>query len=133
MFADIVGFIIIVLIFAVLVRFRVIKMVSKNGYKYKQTKRVLNLTYKKFNGFDYYYFKFNQGKMITLSYNVEVQEGELILEWRDRKQLLWQEAFTENAQGSITAQTQYRRYSVRVEGKHTKGGCLIQFMENNSR
>ncbi|WP_366248537.1 hypothetical protein [Terribacillus aidingensis] len=131
--SDIIGFIIIILIFAVLVKFRVIRIVSKNGYKYKQTKHELNLTYKKFNGFDYYYFKFNQGKLITLSYDVEVQEGELILEWHDRKQLLWKEAFTENTQGSFTAQTHYRRYSVRIEGKHTKGGCRLQFTENGSQ
>jgi hypothetical protein len=132
-FSDVIGFIIIVLIFAVLIKFRVIKIVSKNGYKYKQSNHELTLTYKKFNGFDYYYFKFSQGRTMTLSYDVEVDEGELILEWRDRKQLLWQEVFTENTQGSITAQTHNRRYSVRIEGKHTKGGCRIQFTEKDSQ
>ncbi|MFP7255809.1 hypothetical protein SFC02_16045 [Terribacillus goriensis] len=133
MLSDIIGFIIIMLIFAVLVKFRVIRIVSKKGYKYKQSKHELNLTYKKFNGFDYYYFKFKQGKTITLTYDVEVQEGELKLELRDRKQLIWQEVFTENKQGSISAQTHYRRYSVKVEGKRTKGSCRIQFEEKDGK
>ncbi|MFS0562248.1 hypothetical protein AB1K91_16035 [Terribacillus sp. 179-K 1B1 HS] len=104
---------------------------SKKDFTYKQSKQQLSITYGKFNGFDYYYFKFKPDHMVTLSYEVEVEEGELMLEWRDRKRLIWRETFSEDAQGKVTAKTKHRRYSIRVEGKHTKGGCRIHFAKGD--
>ncbi|SDD26659.1 hypothetical protein SAMN05421663_108126 [Terribacillus halophilus] len=132
MLSNVIAIIIFLILIGLLIKLRVVKIVSKKDFTYKQFKQQLSITYGKFNGFDYYYFKFKPDQMVTLSYEVEVKEGELMLEWRDRKQVIWRETFCEDAQGTVTAKTKHCRYSIRVEGKHTKGECRIHFAQEEA-
>ncbi|MFP7495243.1 hypothetical protein SFC66_15810 [Terribacillus saccharophilus] len=81
MLADIIGVIVLLLIFGVLLKFKVIKLNSKKKYVYKQSNEKITITYDKFNGFEDYYFKGKQDHLVTLSYEVQVEGGELILQW----------------------------------------------------
>ena len=101
--------------------------VIKIGYVYKQGYENLRISYKKFHGVDEYYFRFAKGTAITLAYEVNVEEGELSLQWRNRKNHIWSQTFTEDGQGNSVFTTEHRLHSLIVSGSQTKGGCRIHF------
>ncbi|MEK5070192.1 hypothetical protein [Sporosarcina sp. FSL K6-1508] len=100
-----------------------LRVVTQIKYIYKRIGNRLNISYKIFNGFEYYYFRFKKHELLSISYDVTVEEGSFTLEWRDRKELLFKKKFTENEIGTFTFTTKHRIHSLKVIGEQTKGGC----------
>lgn len=104
-----------------------LRTVIKIGYVYKQGYENLRIFYKKFHGVDEYYFRFTKGTTITLAYEVSVEEGELHLQWGDRKNYIWSKVFTQDGQGTIVFTAKHSLHSLIVSGTQTKGGCRVHF------
>lgn len=123
------SFIIVVITVAVLLivlnKLGVLKTTKKIAYVYKHTGNELTVTYKRFTGPEFYNFMLGKNSTITISYDVHVEEGELTLEWTERKRLIWRETFRSDSRGSFTAQTGHRLHCVKLEGKDTRGGCHV--------
>lgn len=109
----------------------ILKMVTKIAYVYKQNGNKLSVTYKKFNGFDDYNFSLNQDSSVTLAYDVTVEEGTLLLEIREN--LVWSQEVTTSQHGTVDFIANRQLHSLRLEGKHTKGGCEIEFTTSAAR
>ncbi|SNZ17440.1 hypothetical protein SAMN05421503_3238 [Terribacillus aidingensis] len=129
MILNIICFFIIVIILIVLLKLKMINLVKKDNYIFTRSRYKLKFSYKLFNGVEYHYFKFRKNQILTFTYDVKVDSGELILEWRDRKKLIWRKNFCESAQGNATFHTDRRFYSIVIEGNNTKGGCQLHFTE----
>ncbi|WP_046175291.1 hypothetical protein [Domibacillus indicus] len=129
---SIVPILIIGLIGYVLFKCGLLKMVVKIGYAYKHFGDKLSVSYKKFHGAEYYSFFFRHGEVAALTYEVTVEEGELCLEWRDGKETVWREIFTESRQGTYTLKAKHRLHVLEIKGKKTKGGFRVTFSRQQS-
>ncbi|WP_338749413.1 hypothetical protein [Bacillus sp. FJAT-52991] len=132
MSSNTIFFIVLILIIFMLRKHIKFRTVIKWGYTYKHFGKTLNVTYKRFTGLDNYNFIFRKGNIVTISYDVKVEEGELTLEWTDRKKIIWQETFKEDSQGTFTTLADHRLHCIQLEGKNTKGGCHIEFTEKGN-
>lgn len=128
MLANVIALIIMTIIVIVLIRKKKFKTSIKWGYFYKHVGKSLSISYKKFTGVEYYQFVLSKEETVTISYEVTVEEGELVLEWSDGKQIVWKEKFEEDKRGTLTILTAHRIHLIKVEGEKTKGGCRIQFI-----
>lgn len=96
-------------------------------YKYKQSLSGIDISYKKYDGFDYYYFRLKKGQKITVFYEVTVESGSLRLEWKDSKRTYFNKLFQENDSGHFTYESSKRLHSLKLDGKDTQGGCRVHF------
>lgn len=103
-------------------------MVTKINYVYKRLFDKITVRYKKFHGFDYYYFRLEKKQAVTLKYSVTVEEGSLTFEWRDWKGLRFSRTFTENENGEQSFITERRLHSLKVEADQTKGGFAVELI-----
>lgn len=125
-------FIVLILIIFMLRKHIKFITVIKWGYTDNNFGKTLNVSYKRFAGLDNYNFFFRKGNIVTISYDVKVEEGELTLEWTGRKKIIWQETFKEDSQGTFTTLADHRLHYVHIEGKNTKGGYHIKFTEKGN-
>ncbi|MCJ0930675.1 hypothetical protein MST22_05860 [Virgibacillus halodenitrificans] len=105
---------------------------KKINYTYKKLQNSLKVRYKKFTGIEYYYFKLKKGVSYTLKFDVTVEEGALDLEWRSFKGVVDKKRFEADGNGELTVTASTRLHSVRLEGSDTKGGCVIEVVQNIS-
>lgn len=96
-------------------------------YKMRRTSNRLSVSYKKFDGLERYSFWIKKGSKVTVSYDVTVEAGSLILEWSDIKNKhYFQKEFHENESGSFSFEATRRLYSINIHAKNTKGGCKVE-------
>lgn len=113
----------------ILYRLGLLRVVKKIGYVHKKFGNRLSVSYKKFHGFDYYYFRLPENKQITLTYEVAVDDGSLNLELRNKKGSLFTKTFTADEKGDYFFVTNGKWHSIKVRGDETKGGCKVEFRE----
>ena len=79
--------------------------------------------YERFNGAAQTRFRAQEGQVITLDYEIVVDEGVLRAQIVDPEgEALWSQTFREHASGSTTFKTpQAGRYRLRVEAEQTAG------------
>lgn len=109
-----------------LFRYGKLRKVTKIKYIYKHFGKQLSVRYRKFHGFDYYYFRLIKQEETILAYEVTVEEGSLTLEWRDSKNLLFTKTFTSDETGEFKFTPERRLHSVKLEAEHTRGGCKVE-------
>ncbi|MFD1707645.1 hypothetical protein ACFSCZ_13015 [Siminovitchia sediminis] len=108
------------------------RFVKKIHYVYKHFGNKLKVSYKKFHGFNYYYFRVKKDETVSVRYNVTVEEGSLTLEWRDSKSLLFSKTFHENDDGEFTFTAKKKLHSLKLEADHSRGGCRIELIRKSA-
>ncbi|KPH71339.1 hypothetical protein [Oceanobacillus caeni] len=99
----------------------------------KKTKNRFRASYKKYNGYHYYCFLVKKGSKVTVSYDVTVEAGSLILEWKDIKMNhYFHKEFYDSQSGSFSFEAERRYYTLKFTGKNTKGGCIVELKESAS-
>jgi len=123
------GFIIVFALIFILhkkgiIRFRV---QTKIWYKSFHTPKSYKASYKKFDGIEYYRFWVKKGSKVTVTYDVSVESGSLLLEfWHTTKSIYFQQEFNQSASGAFSFIANKRMYTLRLEGLNTKGECEVQ-------
>ncbi|WP_050183923.1 hypothetical protein [Domibacillus robiginosus] len=110
-----------------------LKVVTKIAYVYKQGLNHLRVSFKRFNGFDEYSFWLKKGASMTLVYEVTVEQGELQLEWRNRKKQVWKHVFTADESGTVSFTAERHLYVLQLDGKRAKGGCRIELINQKAK
>ncbi len=105
-----------------------LRLVTKINYVYKRFGNKLNISYKRFHGFDYYYFRVKKHENVTVRYDVSVEEGSLTLEWRDSQDLIYNQTFFENERGEFIFTANMRLHSLKLVADQTRGGALIELI-----
>ncbi|WP_164219267.1 hypothetical protein [Virgibacillus sp. YIM 98842] len=132
-FTNLIGIIIVLGIVYILyekgyirnVRFPVIR--HKFVFDHSSTKGTLRLSYGKYNGGNNYLFSLKPGQQTELHYDVEVEEGSVVLSIKMGKEIIIDKEFKESEKGKVSFVPQKSKYILAVMGKNTKGGCRIQF------
>ena len=122
----IISVVIFVIVFLYLDKKGIIKTQTKLFYTYRKTSNRLRVSYKKYDGYDYYRFRLKKGRKVTISYEVTVEEGSLLVEWRDLKDSYFLKEFHQNESGKFSFETTRSLQSLKLDGKNTKGGCLFE-------
>jgi hypothetical protein len=127
---ELIVFIIIFIIWLILykkgiVRFKTTTYYGK--YRMKRSTKHLKMDYRKFDGTEYFNFKFKEGQKITMTYSVIVERGTLKLILNDKNDEIFTKTFHSNESGEFTFTTVSKRYSITLESNDTKGSCEIQF------
>ncbi|WP_156505966.1 hypothetical protein [Bacillus sp. SJS] len=122
-----VSLIVILVIGFMLRKYLKFNRVYKVGYMYKHFGEKLEVSYKKYTGVDYYHFVFKKGKKMMIVYDVVVEEGELTIEWSERKRMIWKETFKESSQGTFSSEAGSSLHTINLKGEKTRGGCRIEF------
>ncbi|WP_068675120.1 hypothetical protein [Oceanobacillus sp. Castelsardo] len=86
-------------------------------YKMKRTSNRLSVSYKKYDGLEHYSFWVKKGSKVTVSYNVTVEVGSLLLEWRDlRNNCYFKKEFYDNESVTFSFEATRRLYSIEIHG-----------------
>ncbi|MFD1413604.1 hypothetical protein [Oceanobacillus jeddahense] len=108
-----------------------IRFISQKNYVHKRFGNKRDITYKKFHGVEYYHFRVKKNEIITVSYDVSVEEGSLRLEWRDRKDLLHDHTFFESESVEFSFTAKRRIHYIKLEANQTRGGVSIEMIRKN--
>ncbi|MDN4492965.1 hypothetical protein [Ureibacillus aquaedulcis] len=116
-----------IIIIAVLYKKGIIRLKTTTYGKYimKRSEDHVEVTYKKFDGFEYYYFDLSKGYPFTMNYSVMVERGTLTIELRSMKGECFSQSFTSSEEGEFSFEAESNKYSVKLVGEDTKGGCKI--------
>src|SRR5699024_4231944 len=93
---------------------------------YRKKSNRLRVSYKKYDGYDYYRFRLKKGRIVTISYEITVEEGSQLVECRDLKDSYFLKELHQNESGKFSFETTRSLESLRLDGKNTKGGCLFE-------
>lgn len=91
----------------------------------KRSQDHVDVSYKKFDGIEYYYFDLSKGQRFTLTYSVVVERGTLAIELRSMKGEFFSKSFTSSETGEFSFEPESNKHSVKLIGEDTKGGCKI--------
>lgn len=116
-----------IIIFVVLYKKGIIRLTTTTYGKYimKRSEDHVDVSYKKFDGLEYYYFDLSKGHRFTLKYSVTVERGTLIIELRSMKGECFSKSFSSSDTGEFSFDAESNKYSVKLIGVDTKGGCEI--------
>jgi len=118
--------VIFIIVFFYLDKKGIIKTQTKLFYTYRKKSNRLNVSYKKYDGYDYYRFRLKKGRKVTIFYEIIVEEGSLFLEWRDLKDSFFLKEFHQSESGQFSFETTRSLHSLKLDGKNTRGGCLFE-------
>lgn len=125
---EFVGILIISIIFFILHKKGIVtlRMQTQIFWKASYTPNRYKVSYKKFDGVEYHRFWVRKGSKVIVSYDVTVETGSLLVEfWRTTKKSYFRKEFTSDESGAFSFHADKRMYTLRLEGFHTKGGCIV--------
>ncbi len=127
---ELIVFGVLLLIFGVLYKKGLIRftMTTYGKYKMKRYGDHVEVSYKKFDGLEYYYFNLNKEHRFTMTYSVVVERGTVTIELRSMKGECFSKSFTASEEGEFNFEAESNKYSVKLIGEDTKGGCKITFV-----
>lgn len=132
---EFLGVIIIGIIFYILHQKGIVRIrsLTKLFWKATYTPSRYKVSYKKFDGVEYHRFLVKKGSKVTVSYDVTVEEGSLLIEfWRTTKKSYFRKEFTADESGAFCFRADDRMYTLRLEGFHTKGGCRVELEKDST-
>jgi hypothetical protein len=118
---------VLITIFVVLYKKGLIRFTVNTYGKYvmKRSQDHVDVSYKKFDGIEYYYFDLSKGHRFTLTYSVVVERGTITIELRSMKGEFFSKSFSSSETGEFSFEAESNKLSVKLIGVETKGGCKI--------
>lgn len=126
---EFVGILIISIIYFILHKKGIVRLRSQTQifWKASYTPNRYKVSYKKFDGVEYHRFWVKKGSKVTVSYDVTVETGSLLVEfWHTTKKSYFRKEFNTDESGAFSFKADKRMYTLRLEGFHTKGGCIVE-------
>jgi hypothetical protein len=120
---------VIIIIIFILIKKGLIRVRTTTYGKYvlARTENQLDVSYKKFDGLEYYFFNFKKGQQITMNYLVFVERGALTIELKNKNREVFSKRFESSEQGEYTFVAENKRFSIDLVGEDTIGSCKITF------
>ena len=108
-----------------------IKIASYRKYTHFYNQNSCRASYQLFDGFDYFYFRFNKNLSIKMKYSVKVTKGTLTLIVLNKKgeseDKVFSKTFSDDEAGEFQFLTEAKYHSVKLVGDYTQGSCSVEF------
>ncbi|WP_042144001.1 hypothetical protein [Paucisalibacillus sp. EB02] len=123
--------IVLMVIIAILTKKNILTLTQKSSYKYVKGPRKATFSYKYFNGIEHFQFEFIPNQPVTIHYQMEVEQGQLVLligrPYTKERNADIHKLFTESTNGSIEFTPTQIYYTIRLEGLKTRGSARIEY------
>jgi len=90
------------------------------------------MSYKGYNGIEKYPFVVKKQEDTTIEYNVSVQKGSLVIKFVNGNDIIFEEVFTSDDQGSFSFVPNSSAQFITIIGNFTKGGCDFKIIRHAS-